>query len=207
LDQLTRPTVLAVAKPGDTLANNSLTVRAYVGTVKEMQHENKDGSRYTKFINRSEVVKIDDQAIYWRDQFDNWGKPTDILGSMDLMGNPLSSSGVTRSTPVQIVPAEYKVGYRWKYSDRSTTEIGQTTSDYEAQVVAKETIKTKLGDIEAFRIETKRWRSDGATENNTRWVVPGELGTLRMTRRLYNKGSLVYSGDSEIVSFKSGKPA
>jgi hypothetical protein len=207
LDQLTRPSVLAMAKPGDKLANNSLTTRAYVGSVKEMQFENRDSSRYAKFVNRSEVVKIDETGIYWRDQFDNWGKPTDVLGSMDLMGNPLSGAGITRSVPIQIVPSEYKVGYRWKYSDRSISEIGATSSDYEARIVGKEIVKTKIGDIEAFRIETKRWRSDGATENSTRWVVPGELGTVKHSRKLYSKGGQAYISESEIVSFKSGKPS
>lgn len=206
LDQLTRPNVVAVARPEDKLANTSLTARAYVGTAKEIQYEVKDDKRYAKFVDQSEVFKIDDQFIYYRNKFDNWGKPTDVVGTLDLMGNPISSAAVTRSVPVQITPAEYKVGYRWKYTDRAISEGNDTTSDYESRITAKEIVKTKIGDIEAFRIETKRWRSDGANEDRTRWVVPGEIGTIKQTRRMYRQGRVIFSEDSEIVSFKSGKP-
>jgi hypothetical protein len=208
LDQLTKPNVVAVARPDDKLANNTLTRRAYVGTAKEMQFDNGDNSRRAKFINYSEVTRIDDKYIYWRDKFDNWGRPATQEGVIDLMGNPLGNSDVKREVPLQITPAEYRVGYRWKYSERYfNNDIKQEfTRDYESRIATKETVNTKIGDIEAFKIETTSLRSDGTTENSTRWVVPGELGTIKAVRRLYNNGRQIYYSNADIVSFKSGAP-
>jgi uncharacterized caspase-like protein len=210
LDQLTRPTVLAVSKPSDPLANNSQTRRAYVGSVKEMQTVSQEfftGGRYAKFINKEEVVKVDDQHIYSKYAFDGWGKPTQTQMILDLMGNPISGPDFKRDTPLQMAPAEYRVGYKWKYTDRgTTTESGTVTSEYEARILARETVETKIGPIEAFKIEHKRWRSDGLTEERISWAVPGEMASIKSTRKLYNGGRLVYSQTNDLVSFKSGAP-
>jgi Caspase domain len=208
LDQLAKPVVTAQARSDDKLANDTLTRRFNVGDIKETRVRSREyfsGGRNADFINRSEIVKIDEQNIHTDVKFDGWGKPTSVRAISDLMGNPIVLPDIKFETPTQFVPAEYKLGLRWRFSVRTNTEIGLTTRDYEAHVAARERVKTALGELDTFRVDIKMQRSDGATEQSKSWVVPAGFGTVKSERRIFNRGSLVYSQDSEIVSFKLGK--
>jgi Caspase domain len=207
LDQIARPVVVAQAKPNDTLANSTFTRRAVLGDVKETKttfYENGRGSG--DFINRTEVIKLDDQQITRKVKFDSYGVPTDILSVNDLMDNPISGPNVVFENPTQFVPAEYKLGLTWKFSVRRTTPSrGLSSIDYQARVAAREKIKVIGGEYEAFRVEMKGLRNDGARYETQAWIVPGSVGRIKGQVSVYSQGNrVVYQESTELVSFKAG---
>jgi Caspase domain len=205
LDQISAPQVAVVNRPDNISAKVGQLRKPVLGDVKEFEQSVRDGPTFTRFVQRSEVVRISEDRVFYKEKFNSMGKPTDVLSEVDLQGNLIKTADIEFKDPTQFVPAEYKVGYKWRFGVRSYSQVtGEVFRDYEAKIVKLESIKTKLGEFNAFRIELKMRRSDGVTEESIRWVDPSYAGGIKSQRRLYNRGSLVYSHDSETISFTPG---
>jgi hypothetical protein len=206
LDQISKPRITAVAPQGSLTPQLAPGESPFkVGDAKTIRIKQWERSgRNVDFVNRYVITKIDDNAIYGQDELDDWGQPTTVPTVSDLRGNPISNPTIKFSSPLQYFPAEYRVGYQWKYALETETSAGRHFREYISRVAAREALKSAIGEVEVYRIETTAKRSDGAQEVITAWISPTAIGTVKLERKLYNKGTLVFSALREIQSFKVG---
>lgn len=124
----------------------------------------------------------------------------------DLMGNVLKQSERVFDPPLQIFPAELKVGNKWKAAFKLTRPDGVFTSYYDFQVKRPETIKVPAGEIECFLIDgvgqSVGGRGQAILETRI-WVVPGINFSVKIEKIVRNShGRYIRTEVSELVSLK-----
>jgi hypothetical protein len=203
LDQINKPKIAMLPAQGSTtpplLPGESPWRVGDTRTWREQAQEYP--GRKVDFVNKSVITKFEGNAMYSQASFDGWGRPTSVPTISDLRGNPVSNPDIKFSVATQFLPAEYKVGNSWKFGLETETEAGNHFRDYQAKITAREVIKSAVGDTEVFRIEIFMQRSDGVQERSTSWMSPTALGTIKRERKLYNRGRLIYSSETDILSF------
>jgi hypothetical protein len=205
LDQINKPKITLVAAQGSTaplLQPGETPWR--VGDSKTWRRVAQEyPGRRVDFINRSLTTKIENGMIHTKEEFDGWGKPTDVVTISDLRGNPTVVPDLKFSATMQYFPAEYRVGYQWRFGLETEGAVGKHFREYTSKITARETITSAIGSVEVYRIETSMQRSDGVQERSTAWISP-TMGTIKNVRNLYNSGRLIFSSENTIQSWVRG---
>lgn len=111
----------------------------------------------------------------------------------DSMGNVIKSSRRSHDQPLQLNPAEFQIGKKWRATFRSIrTDMGWVeVGHYELQVIKRETILVRAGTFDTFLVQGKgfRVRNEGLGLSTKRieldiWLVPGLNFAVRSDTRL-----------------------
>lgn len=127
--------------------------------------------------------------------------------AVDLMGNTVSNTRGSMSTPRQFYPAELVVGKRWHTEFKQERRSGWTYHfRYDVKVAARERITVPAGTFDAYRIEAQGFNVGlSANIKRTIWVAPGINADIAHETfvRLRN-GQIEQNDRQELVSYSRG---
>jgi hypothetical protein len=123
---------------------------------------------------RNEVTRVDNEAN--RVEFNHGTAVT------DLMGNVMKSGNQDFEAPVQLFPAELRVGKKWRAAARGMINGQSDGFYYDFKITRRETITVPAGTFDTFVMEGQGFSERGGQITTVLWVVPGLNAVVQRER-------------------------
>lgn len=103
--------------------------------------------------------------------------------------------------PVQLTPAEFQLGKKWKAAFIRIENGRSLNAYYDLRIVRRGKVSVPAGTFEAFRIEGEGWSKNIQLEVRL-WLVPGLNFPVKLEKVTRNRGRLIETKRHELISLR-----
>lgn len=200
LERLERARIVAQAER-DQPAQDPAVVRYKVGDTYELVQ--KDGLTGLVLQSlRSVVTRVGDDLVEYEITPAS-GRPVPF--QVTPFGAMVREAQATYNPPLVVIPVgQLQVGRRWR--GRTRRSIGSVSDwvDYDARIVARESVTVPAGRFDTYRIEMRQMFGDGLYRVVTRWVDAARAISMKVVSESRRAGGTADILVSETVSFSRG---